>query len=1435
MSDRPENAQEPENKNQGGGWVTPENAVSGKAGAEPTPQVPLPQRDDAQSAGGWKVPPEAAGLAASQTPPTGSSAPAPAEKQPEPAKKETLPEGAALSTEIDYNNYVPGVGFVPKATTESTSSGTSDTAATEIGTNPTPTSNTPPSASTPAQPAAAQPAAATPPPAARVIREPSSGVIAAVEAPVAPGTGSQAAQAAQATPPPSPTQAQPAAGTQVGAAAAPAPAAASSGGVTGEQLAAQLAGQPANQSLVQKFIDVEKAVSALRRRYTAGALTRDQLQAELRKLMILDEGGHWWMIGLETDKWYQYDGKDWVLATPPGHTPAASAAPSAASTGMSSVSAPASRLDIPLDEYGMPLPQRVPVEDPGATIVGRAAPRLDNTLKVTAASGGELTAFNARLAAEKAAKSAAAAGVTGVAPYSSGVTVPNRAVNPNLAVTQPGAAANVLAPGGVSVPAPGSAAVVPGQEKPKAPLQPDYGPRPKNWYQDSQRRVGCLVQLALASVFLALAASLIATIGAVMYYTSTISRYSQAITDLPVAYAAQTQSVKFFDASNRQIFQLNDPNVGARTVVPLTSIDPYLIRALLATENERFFEDPGFDIIAIIRAVLQNLRAGDTVTGASTITQQLTRAKVLDPGAAADISAGRKITEILVSSEVARQYTKDQILEWYLNSVYFGNLAYGVEAAAQTYFQKSAADLTLPEAAFLAGMIQSPAGYDPSTEQGKNAAIERMKIVLRLMVQNSADCYVNNYLPAETCVKQADIDSATTQLEISKVTLALVQFKPKGSAVTYPHFVNYVKSILEDQYGQEALYNGGFEVYTTIDPRIQDAAQLAVQNQIGNLARQNVTNGAVVVIDPRTGAILAMVGSVDFNNDAIDGQVNVALAARQPGSSIKPFVYLASFEQAADGRYWYPGTVIWDIPTEFGGGYRPVNYFGRFQGPMTVRDALAQSENIPAVKALEYVGIDRFTALADRVGIRFPLTQPDKAGLTTALGGAEVTLMDMVRGYSVLANNGSQIPTFAISKITRGNAAGQPEVVFQYQTPAARQVVESAFTWMITNILMDNNARTPAFGPNSPLNIPGTAVKTGTTNDYKDNWTIGYRPDLVVGVWVGNTRGEPMASGVSGITGAAPIWNQVMLASLQTLSAQQQQSSFAQPSDVQQTTICADFGTLTFAQCRNPRNEYYRVQLPPAAADSVVTVIPVDTFSGLRANNNCTQFVDQRIFLNITDPRVYNWLNNDQSGQAWFAASGWEQAYGLKLPLLQPPTGECQPNQPQPIMAVSKPFSGETVSGVVQIFGTVFIPSFTRYQLEVGQGLQPTQWQVVDGPYPGQQPQQDAFLGRWDASQFPQGDYTLKLVGFANIDGAERSAEIRVPVRVGAAPQITATPDGGGIIIVTSSAPATTAPQETPLFPVPANPTETPIIIDNTVPEQPTPTPIDLFPPTTSP
>jgi membrane peptidoglycan carboxypeptidase len=402
----------------------------------------------------------------------------------------------------------------------------------------------------------------------------------------------------------------------------------------------------------------------------------------------------------------------------------------------------------------------------------------------------------------------------------------------------------------------------------------------------------------------------------------------------------------------------------------------------------------------------------------------------------------------------------------YLNEFYYGNLAYGVEAAAQTYFGTSSRNLTLGQASFLAGLPQLPAIYNPYSN--REATFSRQDDVLLLMYQTSQEqncIYVSNN-QQKICIDPSEAVLASQELDD-------YEFRSPDVQIRYPHWVNYVRSELEEMYDPSMIYRSGFDVHTTLDPGLQDAAQRVVSDQVISLSDLHVTNGALVAIDPATGEILAMVGSADFFNEDIDGQVNMAISPRQPGSSIKPLTYAAAFEKG-----WTPSTLIWDVPSEFPPSgdpndprapYKPINYDERFHGPVLLRSALANSYNVPAVKALDFVGIydnpdisgqDGLVAMAQRLGIT-SLTRDDY-GLSLTLGGGDVSLLEMTGAYGVFANGGRKIPTVSISKIVdyQGNT------VYEYQKPAGEQVLNPEHAYIISSILSDNQSRTPALGSN---------------------------------------------------------------------------------------------------------------------------------------------------------------------------------------------------------------------------------------------------------------------------------------------------------------------------------------------------------------------------------
>jgi penicillin-binding protein 1C len=583
------------------------------------------------------------------------------------------------------------------------------------------------------------------------------------------------------------------------------------------------------------------------------------------------------------------------------------------------------------------------------------------------------------------------------------------------------------------------------------------------------------------------------------------------------------QSTFLYDRNGQQLYEVF--NEGRRTRINLSEMPQDLINATIATEDDSFYENIGIDIPATTVAILGYLGVNDATAGGSSITQQLVRNVLFDPEKRAERSAARKAEEIVLAIALTLRRSKDEILEMYLNEIYYGNLAYGAEAAAQVFFGKSAKDLTLGEAALLAGLPQAPAELNPLNPDPviQQQVENRWRLVLEAMVD-------------EGFITAAQRDEALRQG---------LTYASSDITLRAPHFTVYVQGQLEELmtslgYEPEAIALGGLRVYTTVDLRINDLAQEAVREQVSKLQANNVGNGAVIIIKPVTGEILAMVGSKDYNDDSIDGRVNVTTSRRQPGSTMKPFTYAAAIERGMTA-----GDVIWDTRTRIGipGGdmYEPRNYDGTFHGPMGMRYALANSYNIPAVQTLRNnVGVDYLLTFAARLGITSLGTDPSIYGLSLTLGGGEATALELTRGYTVFANQGQLVQTESILCIVDN----EDNILYQYEnscprgnqtdrtvnrTRAVSQVLDPRIAFIISDILSDNAARTPAMGANSPLYTPGilSAVKTGTTNDVKDNWTVGYTRNVAVGVWVGNSRGEPMVNS-SGLTGAAPIWNSVL-------------------------------------------------------------------------------------------------------------------------------------------------------------------------------------------------------------------------------------------------------------------------------------------------------------------
>ncbi len=1138
------------------------------------------------------------------------------------------------------------------------------------------------------------------------------------------------------------------------------------------------------------FREVERKVNILRQRYQAGSLTRDELQNELRNLMILDDDGRWWMLGLESNRWYYYDGKDWVPATPPGYDEEAVRGDYLRTeTGLQKVAVGAGAAidaaNIPLDEDGMPLPERVPQDDPSATLVSPNAPFMDPIRRSEAPTlQGSGQVLDPALLAGGVIEGVTQptrpdTGMGGDVTLPSGVVVPGAEETLPHGIPVPGAAASGVTVAGAA--AVGAAAEAISKPKPKLGdfPQPDYSAA-LGYSHNRSTYTKWAIRGAIFAVIGGMALTLFVLVGIIGYYFYKVNQYAGAVAELSER-AADFETTLILDSEGTTLAEFSDysqADSGARTEVPLNTISPWLIHATIATENETFYSDPGFSVLAIIRASIQNLRAGDTVSGASTITQQLARALVLETEFASERTTERKIVEIIVASEIKRKYNKNEILEIYLNEIFYGNRAYGIEAAAQTYFNKSASQLNPAEAAFLAGIPQSPATYDPVIN--REAAIARMHTVLRLMSEaNNTGCIrIEHQDTTEWAVpnggalcvtSRQEADGSTSYfyktpnmaepvdmvLDIANVEIAA--YRAPEFEAQHPHFVNYVWQQLEAEYGSQAIYAAGFRVYTTLNETIQRSAEQAVADNLAELRARGVDaeNASVVAIRPADGAVLAMVGSAGYDNEEIDGQVNVAFTAQQPGSSIKPIVYLTTFTPNDQGQYWTPATVIWDVYTDFS-GYVPLNYDRTYHGPQSVRSALANSLNVPAVKALNFAGLLRFTEMAERFGLRFPLGNPVErnAGLPTALGAVEVRLFDMVNAYATLANNGRRVDPYSILFIedSKGN-----EIYRADTSPRGDQIVQPELAYLITSILSDNEARAAEFGRGWPLEMQGgriAAVKTGTTDDSRDIWTLGYTPQLAVGVWVGNTDNRPMY-GITGYGGAAPIWNTVMETAHQGLPIEQ----FNPPGNLMQMEVCADSGAQPSAACAGrTRWEIFASSAPPPGPNQdAFRTVEVDSYTGKLVNDYCRDEVETRSFLAIDDPTAYNWINNTGEGNAW------AQARGLQLPVMPPPTEFCDPNQPRPVVVLNFPGENMTVEGVLPLRGAITMPDFNRYEVRLGTGHNAT---AFDNPIIVEQvqwPQGESVLGQFDTRNYPNGPYTIRLVV---IDGYGRDVVRTVNITI---------------------------------------------------------------------
>lgn len=628
-----------------------------------------------------------------------------------------------------------------------------------------------------------------------------------------------------------------------------------------------------------------------------------------------------------------------------------------------------------------------------------------------------------------------------------------------------------------------------------------------------------------------------------------------------------TVSTKIYDRKGETVLYDIHGNI-KRTLIPLEEIPAHVINATLTAEDRNFYTHKGFSITGILRSVIKNIFTGSKV-GGSTLTQQFVKNAILTN----EKTYTRKLKEVLISYRLEKSFTKEQILNMYFNEIPYGSVIYGIEAASQSFFGKPAKDLTIAEGAIIAAIPQAPTFYSPYGNN-KDKLIIRQRYIIDSMIDLG---YISK--------DQAE------QAKNEKII-----FKPLQESIIAPHFVMYVKELLSEKYGEEFINQEGLKVYTTLDLDKQKNAEEAIKQGVEtNSTKYGFTNASLVALDPKTGQIIAMVGSADFFNNDIDGQVNVALRPRQPGSSFKPIVYTASFIKG-----YTPNTILYDVVTNFdttgNKKYEPHNYDLKENGPITLRKALQGSLNIPAVKITYLTGLENVLDLADDLGYT-TLGDRDRFGLSLVLGGGEVELLEHVGAYSVFAQEGIKHDITPILKIEDKNG----KVLFEYKDKK-KEVLEPEYARLISNVLSDDEARSYVFGTGSKLTLPGRAVaaKTGTTNDYKDAWTIGYTPDLVAGVWVGNNNNTEMKKGADGSIIAAPIWNYFMKESLKDTAPE----NFTPPKEIITGKAVLD------------------------GQETAETIIKIDTIS----NKLATQYTPESTIKEVNIKEIHNilyYINKD--------------------------------------------------------------------------------------------------------------------------------------------------------------------------------------------------------------
>lgn len=712
--------------------------------------------------------------------------------------------------------------------------------------------------------------------------------------------------------------------------------------------------------------------------------------------------------------------------------------------------------------------------------------------------------------------------------------------------------------------------------------------------------------------------------------------------DLPtpekIARRSATQSTKIYDRTGNIL--LYETGEQKRTIVKSDQLSDWLKKATISTEDANFYHHMGFDPKAVMGAVFQRVTGRSSRTrGASTITQQFVKNALLD----SNRTVTRKVKELILSIELEVMYDKEEILTMYLNEIPYGGSIAGAEAAARTYYGIPAKDLSIAQAATIAAIPQSPTYYYPYGTHTKELVYRRDYVIDRMRAENH--------------ITKEQADAAKNE-DTTSIGTAL---KPRKDSMLAPHFAMYVIEQAEKEFGEEKIQKEGYKITTTLDFDKQKIAEEALASGVKKINSYNASNSAVVSVDPTTGEILAMQGSLDYFNTSIDGNVNVADAERQPGSSFKPFAYATLFKN----KEYSPSKIIYDLQTDFGGGYVPRNYNGNFNGPVTIRTALSNSLNIPAVKALSLAGIDNVLRTANEMGIS-TLNDRDKYGLSLALGAGEVKPVEMAGAFGVFATNGVKHDLKCILKVT--DARGK--IVYEYKkdNDKGRQVLDPQIAYEISSILSDNKARSMVFGTNTPLNFTGKtiAAKTGTTSSFKDAWTVGYSKSIATAVWVGNNDNKAMRNGADGSVLAAPIFHYFMD---RVVTADE---PFDKPDGIQEVTVEKYSNKLPNELSSETTTDIFAAWQVPTDKDDVHIKARVCTINGLLAADGVSSdLTEDRIYTNIHSERPDN-ASWEGPVRAWATSRGWDNL---------PPKDKCDPSATPFVATITSPTDGSAPTG----------------------------------------------------------------------------------------------------------------------------------------------------------